>query len=271
MIKTNTYFEHNRDERKSHHAIKVCVDCGCKRRGRAEVLRCRQCEGTRRQLYFRHSDRVKKKISKARYRGGTTKYYCACGKQVCWKTRKCRACARLKGFTGENINGIILLGFIKVKNSASVWSARCRCGNIFEVAASRLRSKHVRSCGCLLKEHLAKLGLRQSGVNSPVWVKDRSKVSRALRRASGASSRLATTVKLERGLKCAISGKVCQSTRELHAHHIEPVGVNPSRGKDKTNISVVLVALHKEFHRRFGMKGSANDWHYFVNEKQCSQ
>jgi hypothetical protein len=39
------------------------------------------------------------------------------------------------------------------------WLCVCDCGNVSEVAGQKLKSGHTRSCGCLVKETVAGLGL----------------------------------------------------------------------------------------------------------------
>lgn len=46
------------------------------------------------------------------------------------------------------------------KNGEVIWKCRCDCGNMTEVAASKLISGEIRSCGCLLKEHGKTIGAK---------------------------------------------------------------------------------------------------------------
>lgn len=48
------------------------------------------------------------------------------------------------------------------------------------------------------------------------------------------------------GFKCVL----CSSTRELHAHHIDPVAHNAERAVDPTNLTSVCKACHRDLHRR---------------------
>ncbi|HEY2477040.1 MAG TPA: FAD-dependent thymidylate synthase [Candidatus Cybelea sp.] len=48
------------------------------------------------------------------------------------------------------------------------------------------------------------------------------------------------------GFKCVL----CSSTRELHAHHVDPVAHNPDRAVDPTNLTSLCRTCHRELHRR---------------------
>ncbi len=247
----------------------ACKNCGEPVKGHGGAVRCKRCEGLRRRACFRHTAEAKAKISRARKRGGIAKHFCACGKQVSQKGRQCVACSRVKDKAGDVLHGITLLRSTvrKDKHGSVFWLMRCVCGSEFEALVYKVRSRRVKSCGCALIQHLAVLARKQVGAQSPVWISDRSKTTRILRRASGATTRFSTKLKLERGLKCDVTGTVVSSTSELEAHHIEPVVVNPDRGRDRSNVSVVLSELHKEFHRRFGRRTTPQEWHIFVREK----
>src|ERR1700733_11042681 len=39
-----------------------------------------------------------------------------------------------------------------------LWECECKCGNIISVSTLHLRRRSVKSCGCLRKELMAKLG-----------------------------------------------------------------------------------------------------------------
>jgi hypothetical protein len=245
---------------------KFCIDCGDPLKGHGGPVRCGRCEGTRRSLTFKHSEATKLKISEARKRGGPTKHFCACGAEVSRRGVRCGSCAKLKGRVGERIAGILLLSPVRRDQwGYAVWSMQCVCGNIFEARAASVRSGNVKSCGCALLKHLADLGTKQTGENSPVWISDRSKMARRLRH--GSWPYFSRKVKLERNLTCELTGQRVLSTKELDSHHIVPVAVNPDRCRDKSNISVVLKRLHKEFHHRFGLRLTADDWRVFMAEK----
>ncbi|HEY4432996.1 MAG TPA: HNH endonuclease, partial [Candidatus Cybelea sp.] len=48
------------------------------------------------------------------------------------------------------------------------------------------------------------------------------------------------------GFKCVL----CSATRELHAHHIDPVAHNADRAVDPTNLTSLCKACHRDLHRR---------------------
>ena len=51
--------------------------------------------------------------------------------------------------TGDKYGRLTVLAQSDRKYFGTHWICRCSCGNITEVSASNLQSKHTRSCGCL--------------------------------------------------------------------------------------------------------------------------
>ena len=77
-------------------------------------------------------------------------------------TRSC-GCLKVKDLTGQRFDRLVAIRPTENRSGNSImWLCRCDCGNEVEVSASKLQSKHTRSCGCLRKEisaeSIAKLG-----------------------------------------------------------------------------------------------------------------
>lgn len=58
-----------------------------------------------------------------------------------------------------------------------IWLCRCDCGNLAEVRGYYLRSEHTRSCGCLSREIISKIGKSKKGKKLPE--ETRKKISEA--------------------------------------------------------------------------------------------
>lgn len=71
--------------------------------------------------------------------------------------------------TGKRFGRLIVLGLDKEKSTTKVkyWICRCDCGNIISVRGGSLTcsNRHTRSCGCLNKEIVAKLGHKNTKSN----------------------------------------------------------------------------------------------------------
>jgi hypothetical protein len=57
--------------------------------------------------------------------------------------------------TGQVFTRLMAVSFSS-RNGRGFWLCKCRCGNESQVPANRLLSGHVRSCGCLKRERMAK-------------------------------------------------------------------------------------------------------------------
>lgn len=57
--------------------------------------------------------------------------------------------------TGKRFGKLTALHRVKVEGKKNImWLCQCDCGKRVEVAASELKRGHVRSCGCLISEHV---------------------------------------------------------------------------------------------------------------------
>lgn len=61
--------------------------------------------------------------------------------------------------TGQRFGRLIVL-----EDSGAKWKCLCDCGNVKDVRSSGLRSGNTKSCGCLHKEQISKLG-KSSAIN----------------------------------------------------------------------------------------------------------
>lgn len=63
----------------------------------------------------------------------------------------------LSGHTFERV--VVLSRVGKTKHGNLTWLCKCQCGTEFVASSGHLRSVHTQSCGCLVREKVAKFGL----------------------------------------------------------------------------------------------------------------
>ena len=56
---------------------------------------------------------------------------------------------KIINLTGEIINNIKVIEFVKRENNKTIWKCKCHCGKEFFSTTNRLRNKTVMSCGCM--------------------------------------------------------------------------------------------------------------------------
>lgn len=62
--------------------------------------------------------------------------------------------------TGERFGRLVIIGYAFSKQGQRYWKCQCDCGNTeVYIPTSKLKSKHTKSCGCLLKQ--------RSGIDHP--------------------------------------------------------------------------------------------------------
>ena len=66
---------------------------------------------------------------------------------------------RRSELTGRRFWRLMVIGSSGSKDGQSFWECLCECGQTTVVCGGKLKSGHTRSCGCLVKDTVAKLGL----------------------------------------------------------------------------------------------------------------
>ena len=72
---------------------------------------------------------------------------------------------KAKNHIGEELGRLTVLNRVKILNKdynkKAIWLCQCTCGNVVAVPSTRLYRKvtPTRSCGCLQKESISKLGI----------------------------------------------------------------------------------------------------------------
>jgi len=77
---------------------------------------------------------------------------------------------RVIDMTEARLGRLTVIAFSHIdKKGEATWKCACECGNITVVGGYKLRSGHTQSCGCLVKEALAKESRARTGRKSKSW------------------------------------------------------------------------------------------------------
>lgn len=72
--------------------------------------------------------------------------------------------------SGQRFGRLIVVSRVENdKSGRARWLCKCDCGGQIVVSNGNLRTGASCSCGCLRREHTARLGRRQSGSRNPKW------------------------------------------------------------------------------------------------------
>jgi hypothetical protein len=86
---------------------------------------------------------------------------------------------RFVNLAGQKFGRLTAIAFTGGRNSAGqrMWRCRCECGNKIVTCGAGLVIGHARSCGCLQREHIKRLGLKcikhghtRGGKDSPTYI-----------------------------------------------------------------------------------------------------
>lgn len=106
-----------------------------------------------------------KEFESARLRSGHTT---SCG---CLKQDKMSKASR-DDLTGQKFNRLTVIRFLEPSErecKTRCWLCRCDCGNEVQVNASKLKTGHTRSCGCLVNEHIGSLNKKYEYSNKRLY------------------------------------------------------------------------------------------------------
>lgn len=95
-------------------------------------------------------------VDKQKLTGGTT---ISCG---CERDNKIKN-LNFKDLTGEKFNRLTVIRYLEPserKTRGYNWLCRCDCGNYIHANASKLKTRHTKSCGCVLKEYTRSMNLK---------------------------------------------------------------------------------------------------------------
>jgi len=124
------------------------------------------------------------------------KCQCDCGKFVNVSSQKLRkgttiSCGCLKGerlgrirfedLTGKRFGRLTVIRFLKKgerQKDGYNWLCQCDCGKLINANASKLKSGHTKSCGCLIKEHIGNLNRKYKNTCKRLYSVYKSMISR---------------------------------------------------------------------------------------------
>ena len=98
-------------------------------------------------------------------RNGSTK---SCG---CFRDESI-AKVKFEDLTGRKFNKLTVVRFLEPserENKTRSWLCKCECGNFVQVNASKLKTGHTRSCGCLVNEHISNLNRKYEYSNKRLY------------------------------------------------------------------------------------------------------
>lgn len=71
--------------------------------------------------------------------------------------------------TGQRFGRLTVIKFAETKNHTLYWKCKCDCGNIKIIAGNDLKSKKIKSCGCLRKEKASNLNKKHNLCNTRIY------------------------------------------------------------------------------------------------------
>ncbi len=79
-------------------------------------------------------------------------------KHSCGKCYRKRPVAKYENLIGKKFNRLTVKSYVYQLKRQHYWNCECECGNTHIVSSKDLKSGHVKSCSCLVKENGNKLG-----------------------------------------------------------------------------------------------------------------
>lgn len=63
---------------------------------------------------------------------------------------------KIKDISGEKFEKLLVISFVERKNKHSIFLCKCDCGNYIKTSSNALKTRHIKSCGCLNIELIKK-------------------------------------------------------------------------------------------------------------------
>lgn len=144
--------------------------------------------------------------------------------------------------SGETINNIKLLEIAYVNhNQKKVYKCLCYCGNEFYAIGSAIKSKMIKSCGCLSKEVRKRFFKNRIGIN----VRFGDKIEKTFR------NKIATFLRKYRRQNSNTTCFICNSLNNIHLHHLYGVSLKPELALEKDNLIELCEYHHQDFHTKY--------------------
>jgi hypothetical protein len=83
----------------------------------------------------------------------------------------CKINKNKQDLTGNKYGRLTVISFSCKKDKRSYWNCQCECGNYTVIDNYKLLSGHTKSCGCLAKESIRKIGKEYQLSNPPKRIK----------------------------------------------------------------------------------------------------
>ena len=138
----------------------------------------------------------------------------------------------LKDLTGQKFNKLTVM-YRAYPNTASGnarWHCICECGNECDVVGTSLKSGHTKSCGCLIKEHMATLGAQQGKANCENLDGQKFGMLTVIRRVYDNEQHMYKCL-----CKCDCGGEVLVAADKLKSGHTKSCGCVSSYGEKIIN------------------------------------
>lgn len=185
---------------------------------------------------------------KSRLSGGHTQS-CGCLNKELTSKRQSEAGYRLRGKKFGKLTVVEPVG--KKIGCGRLWLCECECGETIITTASSIVRGRTTSCGCKQIEHVTALGLSNVGKDNPAYnhkLTGEEREERRFQRTSADSRRLRLETYKRDNFTCTL----CESNKDLIAHHLDGFDNHPEKRFDINNLVTLCEGCHIDFHKEFG-------------------
>lgn len=165
---------------------------------------------------------------------------------------------KLKDISNQKFGRLTVLYrvFPNSKQGSARWHCVCECGNEIDVDGVKIRTGHTKSCGCLVKENMAKLGRVQAQLNAENLAGQKFGKLTAIQRIFDNDAQ-----KYKWLCQCDCGGQTIVNADKLKSGHTKSCGCMLSYGEQVINQWLT------ENHIPFKTQVTFNDLYSFKNKK----
>lgn len=177
-----------------------------------------------------------------------------------------RSIKNISNSIGKKYGRLLVIESNGVINHESSVICKCECGHIKPYFLDKLKTNHVKSCGCFNIEssskRIKKIALNNKGSKHYLYNPNKTMDERLKKRKIWINERWRNAVFERDGYCCRITGKA----GKLNVHHLNSFYLYTEERYSLNNGITLLEEIHKLFHKYYGRITTREQFIEFINK-----
>jgi hypothetical protein len=159
-------------------------------------------------------------------------------------------CLTIKNEIGNRYGKLVIISQVGSDCNGRIFECLCDCGNKHIAGINNLRRHNVKSCGCIRRQNMQRIGKLYCKEKHCKWIKDKSyQILRKTLRTNIEYRQWRNKVYIRDNYTCQICS---QRGGKLIAHHLYSFNKHVELRTEIANGTTVCLNCHKLFHKKYG-------------------